>query len=336
MARISLLPSSTASGAALRWGAVAGSLVSAIALAGCGGTTTLNGAGASFPASIYQRWFQELAGQGVKVNYQSVGSGAGVRQFISRTVDFAASDVPMKAEELAKLPQGVVQIPMTAGAIAVAYNYKGCEVRLSQGQLVEIFAGKISNYSQLGCADKPIRVVYRSDGSGTTANFTAHLAAISPDWKGAVGAGKTVKWPTGIGAKGNEGVAAQLQQVEGAIGYVEEAFVKEPLQAAALTNASGQLAKPSLANGQEALASIDLGPDLIGSNPNPAKGYPIVTFSWILLYKSGNGAKHDGLNKVFSYTLSEPAQAMAPGLGFISLPVDVVAKAKVALGTVQP
>jgi len=336
MALISLLSLSTLRGGARRWGAMAGSLAAAMALTGCGGTTTLNGAGASFPASIYQRWFQELAGQGVRVNYQSVGSGAGVRQFISRTVDFAASDVPMKAEELAKLPQGVVQIPMTAGAIAVAYNYKGCEVRLSQGQLVEIFAGKISNYSQLGCADKPIRVVYRSDGSGTTANFTAHLAAISPDWKGAVGAGKTVKWPTGIGAKGNEGVAAQLQQVEGAIGYVEEAFVKEPLQAAALSNASGQLAKPSLASGQEALASIDLGPDLIGSNPNPAKGYPIVTFSWILLYKTGNGAKHDALNKTFSYTLSEPAQAMAPGLGFISLPADVVAKAKEALATVQP
>jgi len=336
MARIRLLPPTTLRGVARGWWAKAGSLAAALALTGCGGSTTLNGAGASFPASIYQRWFQELAGQGVRVNYQSVGSGAGVRQFISRTVDFAASDVPMKAEELAKLPQGVVQIPMTAGAIAVAYNYKGCEVRLSQGQLVEIFAGKISNYSQLGCADKPIRVVYRSDGSGTTANFTAHLAAISPDWKGAVGAGKTVKWPTGIGAKGNEGVAAQLQQVEGAIGYVEEAFVKEPLQAAALTNASGQLAKPSLANGQEALASIDLGPDLIGSNPNPAKGYPIVTFSWILLYKTGNGAKHDALNKTFSYTLSEPAQAMAPGLGFISLPADVLAKAKEALATVQP
>ena len=337
MALISLLSPSTLRGGARRWGAMAGSLGAALALTGCGGgTTTLNGAGASFPASIYQRWFQELAGQGVKVNYQSVGSGAGVRQFISRTVDFAASDVPMKPEEVAKVPQGVVQIPMTAGAIAVAYNHKGCDLKLSQAQLVDIFAGKISNYSQLGCAARPIGVVFRSDGSGTTANFTAHLAAISPAWKGAVGAGKTVKWPTGIGAKGNEGVAAQLQQVEGAIGYVEEAFVKEPLQAAALTNASGQLAKPSLAHGQEALASIDLGPDLIGSNPNPAKGYPIVTFSWILLYKTGNGAKHDALNKAFSYTLSEPAQAMAPGLGFISLPAEVVAKAKVALAAVQP
>jgi phosphate transport system substrate-binding protein len=131
-------------------------------------------------------------------------------------------------------------------------------------------------------------------------------------------------------------VAAQLQQVEGGIGYVEEAFVKAPLQAAALTNASGQLVKPSLASGQEALASIDLGPDLTGSNPNPARGYPIVTFSWILLYKSGNGARHEALNKAFSYTLSEPAQAMAPGLGFISLPPDVVSKAKAALATVQP
>jgi len=336
MARTSLLSPSSAHGVARRSGALAGSLLVALALTGCGGTTTLNGAGASFPASIYQRWFQELAGQGVKVNYQSVGSGAGVRQFLSRTVDFAASDVPMKPEEVAKLPQGVVQIPMTAGSIAVAYNQKGCELKLSQAQLVEIFAGKITNYSQLGCADKPIKVVVRADGSGTTANFTAHLAAISPDWKRAVGAGKTVKWPTGIGAKGNEGVAAQLQQVEGAIGYVEEAFVKEPLQAAALTNASGQLAKPSLATGQEALASIDLGPDLIGSNPNPPKGYPIVTFSWILLYKGGNGAKHDALNKVFTYTLSEPAQAMAPGLGFISLPPDVVAKGKAALAAVQP
>jgi phosphate transport system substrate-binding protein len=273
----------------------------------------------------------------VRVNYQSVGSGAGVRQFLSRTVDFAASDVPMKPEEVAKLPQGVVQIPMTAGAIAVAYNFKGCELKLSQAQLVDIFAGKIGNFSQLGCPAKAIRVVHRSDGSGTTANFTAHLAAISPAWKSGVGAGKTVKWPTGIGAKGNEGVAAQLQQVEGGIGYVEEAFVKAPLQAAALTNASGQLQKPSLASGQEALASIDLGPDLTGSNPNPAKGYPIVTFSWILLYKAGNGAgRHDALQKAFSYTLSESAQAKAADLGFISLPVDVVSKAKAALASVQP
>ena len=307
-----------------------------LGLSGCGGTTTLNGAGASFPAPLYQRWFQELAGQGVRVNYQSVGSGAGVRQFISRTVDFGASDVPMKAEEIAKVPQGVVQIPLTAGAIAVAYNHKGCELKLSQAQLVDIFSGKINNFSQLGCSAKPIKVVHRSDGSGTTANFTAHLGAISPAWKEQVGVGKTVKWPTGIGAKGNEGVAGQLNQLEGAIGYVEEAFVKEPLQAAALTNASGQVVKPTLASEKEALAAIDLGPELTGSSPNPAKGYPIVTFSWLLLYKTGNGAKLEAINKVLAYTLSDQAQAMAPELGFISLPADVLAKDKAAIGAMKP
>jgi phosphate transport system substrate-binding protein len=320
----------------LRCGAFASGFAVPLALVACGGTTTLNGAGASFPAAIYQRWFQALGSQGVRVNYQSVGSGAGVRQLISHTVDFAASDVPMKADEIAKVSQGVVQIPMTAGAIAVAYNYKLCDLKLSQAQLVDVFLGKINNFSQLGCAPKPIKVVHRSDGSGTTANFTAHLAAISPVWKNSVGAGKTVKWPTGIGAKGNEGVAAQLNQVEGAIGYVEAAFVKEPLQAATLTNASGQLVKPNIASEQEALGAIDLGPDLTGANANPAKGYPLVTFSWLLLYKNGNGNKLEPLNKVLTYTLSDQAQAMAPGLGFISLPPGVLAQGRAALATLKP
>lgn len=308
----------------------------AMALVGCGTTNTLNGAGASFPAPIYQRWFQDLANQGVRVNYQSVGSGAGVRQFISRTVDFAASDIPMKAEDIAKVPQGVVQIPMTAGAIAVAYQHKGCDLKLSQAQLVAIFQGKITNYNQLGCAAKPIKVVVRSDGSGTTANFTAHLAAIDASWKQQVGTGKSVKWPVGTGAKGNEGVAAQLSQIDGALGYVEAAFVKPPLQAAALTNAAGRVVKPTAQSEQEALAAIDLGPDLIGGNPNPQAGYPIVTFSWILLYKSGNGANHAALNKVFSHTLSAPAQAMAESMGYISLPPAVMEKGRAALATIQP
>jgi phosphate transport system substrate-binding protein len=314
----------------------AGAVSLALSLAGCGGTSTLSGAGASFPASIYQRWFQELASKGVRVNYQSVGSGAGVRQFISRTVDFGASDVPMKPEEIAKVPQGVVQIPMTAGAIAVAYNHSGCALNLSQAQLVGIFQGKINNYSQLGCAAKPIKVVVRADGSGTTANFTAHLAAIDSGWKQQIGSAKSVKWPVGTAAKGNEGVAAQLIQVDGGLGYVEAAFVKQPLQAAALTNASGKTLKPTAESEQEALASIDLGADLIGSNPNPKAGYPIVTFSWVLLYKTGNGPKHDTINKVFGYTLSDPAQAMAADLGFISLPAPVLEKGRAALATVQP
>jgi phosphate transport system substrate-binding protein len=308
----------------------------AFSLAGCGETRTLNGAGASFPAPIYQRWFQDLASKGVRVNYQSIGSGAGVRQFLSRTVDFAASDVPMKAEDIAKVSQGVVQIPMTAGAIAVAYQHKDCALKLSQAQLAGIFLGKITNYSQLGCAAKPIKVVVRSDGSGTTANFTAHLAAIDPTWKQQVGTGKSVKWPVGTGAKGNEGVAAQLAQVDGALGYVEAAFVKPPLQAAALTNGSGQLVPLTPQRARQALGSIDLGPDLIGGEANPSVGYPIVTFSWILLYKTGNGPRREVLNTVFSNTLSEPAQALAENLGFIQLPPTVLEKGRAALATLQP
>lgn len=157
-------------------------LLGSLALTACGngspggapsGGATLQGAGATFPASIYQRWFAELAAKGeARVNYQSVGSGAGVRQFSAGTVDFAASDKPLDAEEAAVVKRGVVQIPLTAGAIAVAYNHPGCSLKLTQAQLVGIFEGKITNYRELGCADQAIKVVFRSDGSGTTYNFT--------------------------------------------------------------------------------------------------------------------------------------------------------------------
>ena len=324
-------------------------LIGALSLSGCGGSgggssstssggsVNLQGAGATFPAPLYQRWFQDLAGQGkARVNYQSVGSGAGVRQFEAGTVDFAASDQPLNAEDAAAIKRGVVQLPMTAGAIAVAYNNPGCSLKLSQAQLVGIFEGKISNFKQLGCGDQAIKVVFRSDGSGTTYNFTNSLSAFSPSWKAGPGVAKSVKWPTGIGAKGNEGVAASLQQVKGAIGYVESSYVQGALQAAAIQNAGGTYAKPSTAEAAQALASIDLGPDLTGSNPNPKAGYPIVTFTWILLYKNGNGAKLAGLQSAFGYTLSDAAQAGAPALGYVSLPAPVLAKSRQALTTIRP
>ncbi len=306
-------------------------------LTGCGGGVgKISGAGASFPAAIYTRWFSDLAAKkGLQVVYQSVGSGTGVRQFIAQTVDFGASDAPMRAEDIARVPRGVLQVPMTAGAIAVAYNFPGCTLKLSQAQLADIFLGKINNYSQLGCGTKAIRVVHRSDGSGTTFNFTAHLAAISPAWKAGPGNGTSVAWPTGVGAKGNEGVATQLAQVDGGLGYVESAFVRGSLQSAALANASGEKVQPTKAEASAALAAIDLGPDLIGSDPNPKKGYPIVTFTWILLYKSGNGAKADALKTAFNYTLSPEAQAIAPELGFVTLPPPVVAKSKAAVDSIS-
>ncbi len=299
------------------------------------GQGRLSAAGASFPAAIYQRWFQGLSPQGVKVNYQSVGSGAGVRQFTAETVDFGASDKPMKPEAIAKVSRGVVQIPMTAGAIAVAYNNPGCDLSLTQKQLAGIFLGQIMNYSELGCADKAINVVHRSDGSGTTYNFTKHLEAISPEWKQDVGADKSVKWPTGVGAKGNEGVSAQLNQIAGGIGYVELAYVKGDLQAAAVQNASGEQVKPTNATASEALGSIDLGPDLIGGNPNPKEGYPIVTFTWVLAYETGNDDKTALLKKTFNYMLSEAAQSQAPDLGYVSLPPEVVSQAKAAADSIN-
>jgi len=305
-------------------------------LASCGGGGgqvggKLNGAGASFPAAIYQRWFQELAPEGVSVNYQSVGSGAGVRQFTAGTVDFGASDKPMKDDEIAKVDRGVLQIPMTAGAIAVAYNLEGCDLKLSTEQLAGIFLGEIKNFSDLGCADQPITVVRRSDGSGTTYNFTKHLSAISDAWKTKIGAAKSVKWPTGVGSKGNEGVAAQLNQIKGGIGYVEAAYVKGKLQAAAVTNASGEQVKPTNETESAALDSIDIGPDLIGSNPNPPNGYPIVTFTWVLAYEKGNGDKTDALKKTFEFMLSEKAQSQAPDLGYVTLPAGVVEKSLAAV-----
>ena len=310
-------------------------LAALINLSSCSNGQTLQAAGASFPAGLYQRWFADLASKDkIRVNYQSVGSGAGVRQFQAGTVDFAASDKPLDAQEAAAIKRGVVQLPLTAGAIAVAYNLPGCKLKLSQEQLVQIFEGKIRNFQQLGCADQPIQVVVRSDGSGTTYNFTNSLAAFSPSWKNGPGVGKSVNWPTGVGAKGNEGVAATMLQTKGSIGYVEAAYVRGVLQAAAIANRSGSFALPDAAAASQALATIDLGADLTGSDPNPSAGYPIVTFTWVLLYRSGNGAKLAALQRTINYALSDGAQRQAPGLGYIPLPAAVVTKAKAALAGV--
>ena len=312
-------------------------LAALISLSSCSNGQTLQAAGASFPAGLYQRWFADLASKDkIRVNYQSVGSGAGVRQFQAGTVDFAASDKPLDAKDAAAIKRGVVQIPLTAGAIAVAYNLPGCKLKLSQEQLVQIFEGKIRNFQQLGCADQPIQVVVRSDGSGTTYNFTNSLTAFSPSWKKGPGVGKSVNWPTGVGAKGNEGIAASLLQTKGSIGYVEAAYVRGVLQAAAIANRAGSFKLPDAANASQALATINLGDDLTGSDPNPSAGYPIVTFTWVLLYKNGNAAKLPALQRTFNYALSEAAQKQAPSLGFIPLPAPVLAKAKDALARVGP
>lgn len=295
----------------------------------------LNGAGATFPAPIYQRWFQDYARtSGNRVNYQSVGSGAGVRQFIAGTVDFGASDEPIKVSEIKQVKRGVVQIPMVGGTIAVAYNKPGCNLRLTPKQTVDIFAGRIRDWKALGCAAGPITPVYRSDGSGTTYAFTNSLNAFG-GW--GPGVGKAVKWPTGVGAKGNEGVSGRIRQTPGSIGYVNTGFVKaNRIQAAAIQNKAGKFVLPTASSGAAALNSIKLDANLAGENPNPsgAGAYPISTLTWVLAYKSGNGAKTSDIRAALNYALSSKAQMIADDLGYVPLSGSILNKAKIAVNRI--
>jgi phosphate transport system substrate-binding protein len=294
--------------------------------------SALNGAGATFPSPIYQRWFQDYAqSTGNRVNYQSVGSGAGVRQYVAGTVDFGASDEPISPKEAAKVKRGVVQIPMVGGTIAIAYNKPGCSLKLTQKQTVDIFSGTIKDWKALGCAAGPIRTVYRADGSGTTYAFTNSLDAFG-GWK--PGVGKSVKWPVGIGAKGNEGVSGTVKTTPGSIGYVNTGFVKaNKLQAAAIQNKAGKFVLPSATSGAAALNGITLDANLAGENPNPAgaSSYPISTLTWILAYKTGNGAKANDIQKALNYALSSKAQMIADDLGYVPLAGSILNKSRLAV-----
>ena len=297
---------------------------------------TINGAGATFPAPIYQRWFQDYARTtGNRVNYQSVGSGAGVRQFIAGTVNFGASDEPIKASEIKQVKRGVVQIPMVGGTIAIAYNKKGCTLKLTQKQTVDIFAGRIKDWNQLpNCGNGPIRTVYRSDGSGTTFAFTNSLDAFG-GWT--AGVGKAVKWPTGIGSKGNEGVSGTIRNTPGSIGYVNTGFVKaNRLQAAAIQNKAGKFVLPTAASGSAALNGIKLDANLAGENPNPAgaTAYPISTLTWILAYKTGNGANTTAIREAMNYALSTKAQSLADDLGYVPLSGSILNRARIAVNRI--
>ena len=312
---------------------VAGFSCSGVALA----AGSLNGAGATFPAPLYQRWFADLAARGVaRVNYQSVGSGAGVRQFLAGTVDFAATDEPIKPSEAAKVRRGVVQFPAVGGTIAVAYNRPGCTLKLTQKQAADVFLGSIRDWSQLNCGKGKITVVHRSDGSGTTFAFTNSLSSFSPAFKAKVGEAKSVRWPVGIGGKGNEGVASLLLNSPGSIGYVNQSYVRGKLQAAALQNRAGRFVKPSFKTGSAALNSIRLNADLAGEDANPsgADSYPITTLTWILAYASGNGSKAGDLRDVFLAILGPKPQALADDLGYVPLRGDILKKSRAAVAKI--
>lgn len=317
---------------------------------GGGESVSLTGAGASFPAPLYQRWFSEYNKQNpnVKVSYQSVGSGAGVEQFTQGTVDFGASDVAMKDEEITAVERGVALLPMTAGSIVLAYNLPDVsELKLSRQVYIDILMGKIKKWNDTAIAslnpdanlpDSQITVVHRSDGSGTTGVFTKHLSAISPEWQEKVGEGKTVEWPTGLGAKGNEGVTAQILQTEGSLGYIEYGYAKQQeIPTATLENKAGNYIAPSEESAADALGATTLPENLRAfvSDPEGENSYPIVTYTWLLAYQNyGDADKLQAFKDVVNWSLTD-GQDYAAELGYIPLPDNVVEKVQAKLDTIK-
>ena len=294
----------------------------------------LSGAGASFPSKIYTRWFFDLAKSGgPRVNYQAVGSGSGRKAFIDETVNFGASDDPMKDSDIEKVTRGLVQIPMVGGTIAFGYNYD-CDLKLTQEQAVQVALGMIKNWKELGCKSGKLTWAHRSDGSGTTKAFTNSMEAFSKTWN--LGTGKSVKWPAGVGAKGNSGVAGVIQNTPGAIGYVNQSYIKGNVKAAALQNLSGEFVTPNTESGAIALNGINLDENLAGKNPNPtAKGaYPIATLTWILAYEKGNGRNTKAIQDTFYKLLSDEYQSKAPALGFVPLKGEILKKSIDAVGRI--
>ena len=310
----------------------------------------LSGAGATFPAPLYQRWGVEYnkVHPDVQVNYQSVGSGAGVKNFTAGVVDFGASDAAMTDAEIAKVPKGVVMIPATAGELVFAYNLPGVDkLNLSREAMAGIYLGTVTKWNDPAIAkanpgaklpNLPIQVAYRSDGSGTTYVFTQHLSAISKDFHDKVGTDKSVTFPVGVGGKGNEGVTALVKQSPGAIGYVEYGYAKgNGLAMANLENKSGKFVSPSGEAGAATLASVTLPENLRiwPVDPEGAGDYPIVSFTWLLLYKKyDDAAKLKALKDFVAYGLTT-GQSFSEALGYIPLPAPVVEKAQAALATVQ-
>lgn len=311
-----------------------------------GENVSLTGAGASFPAPFYQRCFSEYNKENpnIRVSYQSVGSGAGVEQFTQGTVDFGASDVAMTPEEIAKVERGTVLLPATAGSIVLAYNLPNVEtgLKLPREVYADILLGNIKSWNDPRIAEAnpgvnlpntPITVVHRSDGSGTTGVFTKHLSAISPGWKSKVGEGKTVDWPVGVGAKGNEGVTAQIQQTQGAIGYVEYGYAKQNnLAAAALENKSGNYIEPTPESAAKTLEAVELPGNLVAfiSDPEGDQSYPIVSYTWLMAYDNyEDPQKAQALKNVIDYTLND-CQKLAGELGYVPLPQPVVTKVEAA------
>ena len=310
--------------------------------------TTLNGAGATFPYPMYSKWFSEYnkLHPDVQINYQSIGSGGGIRQVLNGTVDFGASDGPMSDEQLSQSKTKILHIPTVMGAVVPAYNIPGVtgEVKFTPEALAGIFLGKIQNWNDpaitkvnagVNFPNQPIIVIYRSDGSGTTFIFTDYLSKISSDWNNTVGKGTSVKWQIGMGGKGNEGVAGQIRQLSGSIGYVELIYaVQNKISYGSIKNAAGNFVKASLEGVTEAAASAPKMPaDFRVSITNaPGKtAYPISSFTWLLIPVQAKDPKKGKIIADFLDWMVNDGQKMTGQLSYAPLPASVVEKVKAAI-----
>jgi phosphate transport system substrate-binding protein len=329
--------------------------IAAWSLTSCGGgganTVKVQGAGASFPAPLYEKWFKNYGEMhpNVQIDYQSVGSGSGIKSFIDKTVDFGASDAAMTPEEMGRVDpaRGVQCLPMTAGSIVITYNLPDVpQLKLSRKAYSGIFLGTVKRWNDpliakdnpgVKLPDAPINVVVRADSSGTTFVFSQHLSAISPEFSSGPGTSKMPNWPVGTRSKGNEGVTASVKTTPGAIGYIEYGYAKsQGMPMATLENKSGAWIAPSTASGQAALNSAQLPDNLIAwvPDPQPADAYPIVTYTWMLVYKKYDSARLPVMQDLLRYGVTD-GQKDAEPLGYIPLPQPVVDKVKAVVDTLS-
>jgi len=307
------------------------------------GGATLTGAGATFPNPIYTKWFDAYAKQtGVRINYQSIGSGGGIRQFTEGTVDFGATDGPMTDEQIKSVNGNVLHVPTVMGSVVLTYNLAGvgnAKLRLDAPTIADIYLGRLTKWNDRRIAqlnpgaklpDQDIIVVHRSDGSGTTYVFVDYLSKVSPDWQQKIGKATSVNWPVGLGGKGNEGVTQQVKQSDGAIGYVELIYaISNKLPYADVKNAEGEFVEPSLKGVTAAAAATTFPPDtdfrVSITNPKGAGAYPIASFTWLLIQpEPRDSAKGAQIEDFIKWMLQPEAQRMAADLHYAPLPVPVI------------
>jgi phosphate transport system substrate-binding protein len=328
-------------------------MVCALVLCITASAQSLNGAGATFPNPMYQKWFTQYsaAHSGVQINYQSLGSGAGIRQVIAGTVDFGASDGPMSDEQLSQCKDKILHIPTVLGAVVPAYNIHGVtqELKFTPELLAGIFLGKINNWNDPAIAkvnpgvkfpNQAIVVVHRSDGSGTNYIFTDYLSKVSPEWNSTVGKGTSVKWLVGLGGKGNEGVAGTIRQIDGSIGYIELIYaVQNNIPYGIVRNKSGNFVKASLESvtSAAAAAAANMPADYRVSitNPDGKNAYPIASFTWLLIPQQSKDAAKGKVLHDFLVWMLKDGQRQTTELTYAPLPKEVIKKLQATVSTIR-